>query len=479
MTESHKVSITRRGFLKTGAAAAAAPLLARAPLGHAQARGTKVLDFQTGADVAKAEQEGEVVYYGHDGEAGIGTLLDAFKKDFPKIKTSYVRLQTGALYAKITAERWPGAMASTCCSSPTSRRRSTSRRRAGTSSTSRRSTPRIGPSTSRAPPGYYGWGGVTFAGSPTTAPGCRRSRRRRGGRTSSTRPSRTGSARSSPRRACSMRSGTRCGSSMATSSGRSSPSSAQGVRCARPAVRPALEGRGPHVRARRVRRVDAASGEGRGHRVRGAADGLPATSFFIGVVNRAPHPEAAKLFVDWRCPARPGRLPEREDPSLWVARDRRGGDADGEAPGGLQAPVPHGLERLRGQPPRVREGVERDHGALSPASWTLVARARSWRPGPRLVSLVVGGAAAAAVLYPIAYLIQASLSVGDPQARRRRRTGSTTSPASAATPTSSATRSWWRAWRPSWPSWWGSLWVDPVATRPGRAALEHLMAMPY
>ena len=47
----------------------------------------------------------------------------------------------------------------------------------------------------------------------------------------------------------------------------------------------------------------------------------------------------------------------------------------------------------------------------------LVGRARSWRPGPLLVSLVVGGAAAALVLYPIAYLIQASLSVGDPQAR--------------------------------------------------------------
>ena len=29
------------------------------------------------------------------------------------------------------------------------------------------------------------------------------------------------------------------------------------------------------------------------------ADGMPATSFYIGVVNRAPHPEAAKLFVDW------------------------------------------------------------------------------------------------------------------------------------------------------------------------------------
>src|SRR3989475_10413014 len=41
----------------------------------------------------------------------------------------------------------------------------------------------------------------------------------------------------------------------------------------------------------------------------------------------------------------------------------------------------------------------------------------SGRPGPRLVSLLVGGAAAVLVLYPIAYLIQASLSVGDPQAR--------------------------------------------------------------
>ena len=65
----------------------------------------KVLDFMTGADVAKAEQEGELIYYGHDSESGISTLLDAFKKDFPKIKTGYVRLQTGALYAKMTSER--------------------------------------------------------------------------------------------------------------------------------------------------------------------------------------------------------------------------------------------------------------------------------------------------------------------------------------------------------------------------------------
>ena len=99
--------VTRRRFLQSGAALAALPILGstRHAAGQAPAKVTKVLDFSTGADVAKAEQEGEVVYYGHDGEAAIGVLLEAFRKDFPKIKTNYVRLQTGALYAKITAER--------------------------------------------------------------------------------------------------------------------------------------------------------------------------------------------------------------------------------------------------------------------------------------------------------------------------------------------------------------------------------------
>jgi hypothetical protein len=89
MSEHSRTALTRRGFLRTGAlAAATAPLLTRAPLAAAQTRTTKVLDFETGADVARAEQEDEVVYDGHDGEAGIGVLLDSFKKDFPKIKTS-------------------------------------------------------------------------------------------------------------------------------------------------------------------------------------------------------------------------------------------------------------------------------------------------------------------------------------------------------------------------------------------------------
>jgi iron(III) transport system substrate-binding protein len=113
MSEHEPHPITRRRILAAGAVLAATPWLGRVAPAAAQApaKSTKVLDFLTGADVAKAEAEGEVVYYSHDGEAGIAALLDAFKKDFPKIKTSYVRAQTGALYAKITAERSAGRFA--------------------------------------------------------------------------------------------------------------------------------------------------------------------------------------------------------------------------------------------------------------------------------------------------------------------------------------------------------------------------------
>src|SRR5262245_66037554 len=99
--------LSRRHLLQAGTALAAWPILGRPARALAQApvKTTKVLDFTTGADVAKAEQEGEVVYYGHDGEAAIAALLEAFRKDFPKIKTNYVRLQKGELYAKLTADR--------------------------------------------------------------------------------------------------------------------------------------------------------------------------------------------------------------------------------------------------------------------------------------------------------------------------------------------------------------------------------------
>ncbi len=61
--------------------------------------------FKTCADVAKAAQEGALVVYSTDPEAGTAKLLASFNQLFPNIKTSYIRLQAGALYAKLMAER--------------------------------------------------------------------------------------------------------------------------------------------------------------------------------------------------------------------------------------------------------------------------------------------------------------------------------------------------------------------------------------
>jgi iron(III) transport system substrate-binding protein len=61
--------------------------------------------FKTCADVSKAEAEGEVVVYATNPEAAEQKVLAVFRGLFPKIKTNYVRLQAGALYAKVLAER--------------------------------------------------------------------------------------------------------------------------------------------------------------------------------------------------------------------------------------------------------------------------------------------------------------------------------------------------------------------------------------
>jgi hypothetical protein len=62
--------------------------------------------------------------------------------------------------------------------------------------------------------------------------------------------------------------------------------------------------------------------------------------------------------------------------------------------------------------------------------------------------VVVGGGAAALVLYPVVFLIQAALSVGDPQARPPDAYGLDNSHRFPATRTSSGTPSLSRWWRP-------------------------------
>jgi iron(III) transport system permease protein len=110
-----------------------------------------------------------------------------------------------------------------------------------------------------------------------------------------------------------------------------------------------------------------------------------------------------------------------------------------------------------------------------------LAPARARLVGPRLASVLVGSAAAVLVLYPIAFLIQASLSVGDPQARPPEAYGldnyaslpryahifwNTLLVAALATALAIVLG-------------FGMGWILSRTNVPGRGTLEQLMALPY
>src|SRR6187455_54733 len=107
MSDSSKTGpTTRRDALQAGLAMVTLPLVPLAgmfpSIVSAQSRpATKVLDFTTTADVAKAEAEGEFLFYTHDSEPAGASVVEAFTKDFPKIKGKYLRAQNGALYTKV------------------------------------------------------------------------------------------------------------------------------------------------------------------------------------------------------------------------------------------------------------------------------------------------------------------------------------------------------------------------------------------
>ncbi len=163
-----KRKVTRRGLLKAGALLTASPIIARVAgpsAVHAAAKPpTKVLGFLTYADVAKAEQEGGVAYYGHDSEQAIATLLGAFRKDFPKIKTSYVRLQTGALYAKLLSERSAGTYQVDILDLSDVAPAMDFQKRGGYMQYTSPEAAAYKPEYLSNPAGYYFWAGVTFAG---------------------------------------------------------------------------------------------------------------------------------------------------------------------------------------------------------------------------------------------------------------------------------------------------------------------------
>ena len=108
--------ITRRALLKAGVAlplvGIAAPNVLSQPLSKSP---SKVLDFPTDADVAKAEQEGEFIFYSHD-ERGRRSPASSrrFNKDFPKIKDKYVRRRPARCSARSSPSARPAGSASTC-----------------------------------------------------------------------------------------------------------------------------------------------------------------------------------------------------------------------------------------------------------------------------------------------------------------------------------------------------------------------------
>ncbi len=61
--------------------------------------------FKTCADVDAAFREAELVHYAPDTETAQAQYLAEFRAMFPQIKTNFLRLQTGALYARLNAER--------------------------------------------------------------------------------------------------------------------------------------------------------------------------------------------------------------------------------------------------------------------------------------------------------------------------------------------------------------------------------------
>jgi len=302
MSDHEPTGLSRRQLLKTGALLAAAPILGATRRAAAQspARATKVLDFQTGADVAKAEQEGEVVYYSHDGEAGIAALLEGFRKDFPKIKTSYVRAQTGALYAKITAERSANRFGVDVLQLSDISPAIDFQKKGGYELHVSPEHAAYKPAYQSTPAGHFTWAGVTFAGIAYN-----RSKVK---------------AEQAPKTWKDILSATH-------KDGISAKLSTSGMQHMQWYTLRKLYGgdfwqefakqrpKGFDSRAQLFDRL--AKGDDRvcalaeyaGYTLfkeKGAEidfvappDGLPATPALIGVVNRAPHPEAAKLFVDW------------------------------------------------------------------------------------------------------------------------------------------------------------------------------------
>ena len=125
---------------------------------------TTVHEFQTAADVAKAEQEGAVLFYTHDSETAAAAIADAFTADFPKIRAGYVRAQNGALFSKVLAERSAGRFDCDVIQFSEIGTGLDFQARGNYTQYLSPQAAAYAPEHLSDPPGYFFWSGITFAG---------------------------------------------------------------------------------------------------------------------------------------------------------------------------------------------------------------------------------------------------------------------------------------------------------------------------
>ncbi len=129
--------------------------------------------FQTCADVAKAEQEGQLVVYSTDPEIAQQNLLGAFQAAFPKIKTNFLRLQAGALYAKLLTERQAQVYSADVVQISDVSFAADFQKRGGYMHYVSPEMAAYKPEYKSKPEGYWNWGAVVIAGiayNPTLVP---------------------------------------------------------------------------------------------------------------------------------------------------------------------------------------------------------------------------------------------------------------------------------------------------------------------
>jgi len=154
---------------------AAATLAITMPIGAAWAaaceKPRQMEGFVTCANVEQAEKEGSLVIYSPDPEANQTATINAFMAAFPKIKATYLRLQTGALYAKLMAERQARTYQIDVLTLTDMTFVLDFQKRNGWARYESPELAAFKPEHKSKPEGYYMWGGIIVAGiayNPTT-----------------------------------------------------------------------------------------------------------------------------------------------------------------------------------------------------------------------------------------------------------------------------------------------------------------------